>query len=106
MNTLSQYQIDLIIHPGSGEQFVTFEVEEREGLLRYRSRSPLFRHEIKAGVFHCQHHAEARGNSVDKSSKPDLEIQDDRSREGNEDVDQFSSPPSNWFEGKREDHPE
>ena len=44
---------------------------------------------------------------MDRSSKPDLEIQDDRSGEGEEDdVDQFSSLPSNWSEGKLEDHPE
>ena len=107
MNMISKHKLDFIVHPASGKHSVTLEVGERLDERRSRSKSPLIRCKVRAGVFHCHHHTGTNEDPVDEGSKTNLEIQDDQFEEGEEDSEiQSSSPPSDWSDGEVEDHSE
>ena len=110
MDMISQHKLDLIVHPGSGERLVTFEVGEKLDVARSRSRSLLFRCKVRAGVFHCQHHTGTNEDPVDEGGDvhppagTNLETQDDQLEEEEEDGEiQSSSPSSDCSDGELED---
>ena len=58
MHLITQHKLNFVVHPGSGKRCVTLEVGDRLDEGRSRSRSPLIRCRVQAGVFHCQHQTE------------------------------------------------
>ena len=100
MSLITQHKLNFIVHPGSGKRCVTLEVGDRLDEGRSRSRSPLIRCKVQAGVYHCQHQTEG---AVGPEDENEIVMSDGAVSDGPDD-DNFEDDFSSHFSSDSSDN--